>query len=163
MPFPSIEFKEKLRKMLNSKKITVVGIGNVMQGDDAIGVVVAQRIKEKKGNFHVIIAESTPENVIGPVVRSNPELVLFIDAADFGAVIGTVAVFDPTTVEDEAYLGGSHALPLSMFALAIKQEIPAVDIIIIGIQIDKTFFDAKMSTSVEETADWLVEFLMGVG
>jgi hydrogenase 3 maturation protease len=153
------ELESKLRPLLYSRKVTIVGIGNILHGDDGIGVLIAQEIKNTAKNTNVIIAATTPENVLTPIVRSKPDLILILDAADFGAKIGSIAVFDPSTVEDEAYLGATHALPVSMFASALKRELPEVEILIIGIQAGYGFFGSKVSEEVRRAANWVISFM----
>jgi len=152
--------KKELLPLLRSSKLTIVGVGNTMQGDDGIGVHIADEIKNKAKTTAVVVAGSTPENIIGPVIRTKPELILIIDAADFGGEIGTIGVFDPSTVEEEAHMGSTHALPMSMFSKAIKQELSEINILIIGIQAGRTFLGERISKPVRQAAKWLVSFLL---
>lgn len=156
------ELGNKLLPLLHSQKLTIVGVGNVLQGDDGIGVYITHEIGEISKNVTAIVAATTPENVLSPTIQSNPDLVLIIDAADFGRQIGSIAVFDPSTVEDEAYLGGSHALPLSMFSSALKNELPEVKILIIGIQTGSGLLSSKISDEVRIAANWLISFIQEI-
>ncbi|MFQ5979118.1 MAG: hydrogenase maturation protease [Candidatus Heimdallarchaeota archaeon] len=153
------ELEKRLYPLLRSQKLVIVGIGNILHGDDGIGVLIAEEIKKSVKNVTVIIGATTPENVLSPVIRSKPNLVLIIDAADFGGNLGSIAVFEPSTVKDEAYFGSSHALPISMFASAIKQELEGVTVLVVGIQTRRGFLGSKISEEVHKAANWLISFI----
>lgn len=153
------ELGEKLHPLLRSQKLVIVGIGNILHGDDGIGVLIAEEIKKSTKNVTAIIGATTPENVLSPVIRAKPNLVLIIDAADFGGLFGSIAVFDPSAVKDEVYFGSSHALPISMFASAIKQELEGVSVLLVGIQARRGFLGSQISEEVHKAANWLISFI----
>ncbi|MDJ0975319.1 MAG: hydrogenase maturation protease [Planctomycetota bacterium] len=66
----------------------LVGIGNDMRGDDAFGPLLARRLLA--GGLPAIDAGMAPENVTGPVRRSDAEVLILADATDLGEPTGTV-------------------------------------------------------------------------
>lgn len=66
----------------------LVGIGNDMRGDDAFGPLLARRLLA--GGLPAIDAGMAPENVTGPMRRSDAEVLILADATDMGEPTGTV-------------------------------------------------------------------------
>jgi hydrogenase 3 maturation protease len=76
-------------QFLRGKRVAVIGVGNRMRGDDGVGSVIAERLQElAKGSLLVIDAETVPENYLGVLLDSKPEVALFVDAVDFGGEVG---------------------------------------------------------------------------
>jgi len=115
---------------LNPAETVIVGIGNVLKGDDGAGPGVCSILKGK------IIAEvfdagTSPENYIGRIVRMSPKKLLIIDAIDFGKLPGTIKVFK--TQDLKQFTLSTHCLSLHLFVQAITSEIDT-EVFFIGIQ-----------------------------
>ena len=67
------------------KRIVICGIGNDIRGDDAFGVIVAERLKGmiEDPNVLIINCGEVPENYTGKIKDFEPDLVVFVDAVDF--------------------------------------------------------------------------------
>ncbi|HEY3421784.1 MAG TPA: hydrogenase maturation protease, partial [Methanocellaceae archaeon] len=63
------------------ERIVFVGVGNRMRGDDGLGPVLIDMLKDRVS--HAIDAGSTPENCTSVVKRLKPEVIVFIDAVKF--------------------------------------------------------------------------------
>ena len=89
----------------------VVGVGNRMKADDAAGPILIDRLRGSSG-AHLVDAGPAPENFLEKIVRLRPDTVLIVDAIDWGAVPGSIAVFRP----EQLAAGGisTHALSLNM-------------------------------------------------
>lgn len=102
----------------------VVGIGNVLRGDDGIGCR-AVRLLQEAGGFHpagvkLIDAETVPENYLGVLIREKPDRVLLVDACDFGGRPGEARIFAFSELRRLELRGFStHTLPLNMLAEVI--------------------------------------------
>ena len=77
---------EHLKAHLKGKAV-ILGIGNTMRSDDAIGSLLAGRIKDKLP-FPVYDAGVSPENYLGKIVKGSPDNIIIIDAVDFGGKPG---------------------------------------------------------------------------
>ena len=120
---------EQLGK-LNPAKIVIVGIGNILKGDDGAGPQLCNILKDKIA-AEIIDAGSTPENYIAKIIKRSPAKLLIIDAVDFVAAPGTVKIFD---IKDlSKFLLSTHSLSPHLFIEAIRSEID-VEVIFIGIQ-----------------------------
>lgn len=97
-------------------------MGNELRGDDAAGVLVAQKLLRKKDKLHnVLILEGahSPENFTGVIRRYQPHLLLIVDAGDFGAVPGEVSLLEP---EDTLGGMGTHGISMGDFVRYLQQE-----------------------------------------
>ncbi len=115
---------------LNPAETVIVGIGNVLKGDDGAGPKVCSILKGKIAS-EVIDAGTTPENYIGKIVRMVPKKLLIIDAIDFVKSPGTIKVFK--TQDLKRFTLSTHCLSPHMFVQAITSEIDT-EVFFIGIQ-----------------------------
>ncbi len=142
-----------LRRRVEGKKAVLLGVGNLLRGDDAIGPALAGRLQGKVAAT-VIDAGDVPENYLGVVTAAQPEVVVIVDAAELGATPGDAAIIE---VSD---LGGSvlstHNASLSLFLQVLRSEIQP-DVVVLGVQPSSTGYGASMSPSVAATVDLLEE------
>ncbi|MFH1371382.1 MAG: hydrogenase 3 maturation endopeptidase HyCI [Planctomycetota bacterium] len=115
---------------LNPAETVIVGIGNVLKGDDGAGPRLCSILKGKI-TAKVIDAGTTPENYIGKIVRMSPKKLLIIDAIDFGASPGTRKIF--RTRDIQQFTLSTHCLSPHMFVQAITSEIDT-EVFFVGIQ-----------------------------
>ncbi|MEW6171320.1 MAG: hydrogenase 3 maturation endopeptidase HyCI [Candidatus Omnitrophota bacterium] len=125
-------------------KTLILGIGNVLKGDDAAGSILAQRLKAK---INIIDAGITPENYAGKIVEFKPSYLWLIDAIDFKAKPGTWKIFKPEELFSQN-LFFTHNYSLELFCDYIKKNIE-VPIYILGIQPKSIKLGDKLSQEVE--------------
>lgn len=136
-------------------KVVVVGIGNTLRADDGAGSLVAERLRERYPDV-VFNAAQAPENYLAPIRRADPDVVVLVDAADFGGSPGEVRV---ATAEDvEGLMMGTHAAPLSMFMRVLKDETGA-DVRLLAVQAATTTLGADMTREVTDAVENLVSQL----
>jgi len=126
-------FHDRLQKRLRgARRIAVVGIGDELLPIDRLGMIAARKIEKVHiPGIRVFLAGTMPESITGPLREFHPEHVLLIDAADMGALPGTVAIIQPGRIR--ASLFSTHALPLSAVMEFIKKDIKT-NVTLIGIQ-----------------------------
>ncbi len=125
-------------------RISIIGVGSELRGDDALGMGIARRLAKRisNPNCQILEAGNAPENFTSALRRHQPKLVLIVDAAQMEAPPGTVRWL---TTEELANLPAStHALPLNLFAHYIQQEI-GCQVALIGIQPAQTDLRAPLS------------------
>jgi hydrogenase 3 maturation protease len=135
---------QRLRERLKGK-VVVIGVGNSLRGDDAVGCTVANQLKETP-YLHVIIAEEAPENFFGPVTKLKPNTVVFIDAVDLGMQPGAIALIEKEQLT--GYLPTTHRMPLSILMSLLRQETGA-DVFLLAVQPKCTGFGVQVSQEVE--------------
>lgn len=138
-------------------RVIFIGIGNMLRGDDAVGVVLAQRLRLE---ISIIDAGITPENYLGKIINLNPEEVWIIDALDFGATPGEYKVFKAEELSSD-HLFFTHNFSLELFCEYLKKNIQAV-IFILGIQPKSTEFSQRLSEEVEIALPEIEKKLIGI-
>lgn len=91
----------------------VIGIGNPLRGDDAIGLLVARRVRELAGpEADVMELEGEPSRLID--AWQDARLVVVVDAVKSGAAEGSVTRFDVTAepLPPSLSVTSTHALGL---------------------------------------------------
>lgn len=129
-------------------RISVIGIGNELRGDDAAGIVFTHLLKQKVTNpqLQVIVAGVSPENCLGSILDFRPNLILFIDAANMAAKPGTVCWLD---WQDVACLNvTTHSLPLNFLARYLTSEL-GCQVALLGIQPSDTSLKESLTPDVQ--------------
>ena len=153
---------QKLSRQLNKlrgSKIVLVGIGNVLKGDDAAGPLVCQRLKECGTSTDIIDAGTALENYIQRIIKKAPQNLLIIDAIDFQAPPGTIKIFTPSQLNPSVI--STHALSPRLFVDLVSRSIK-VNVYFIGIQPANTGLGDSMSSQVCQAARQLAQTLIDV-
>lgn len=124
------ELLGQLSKLRGSRTV-IVGIGNALKGDDAVGPLVCEQLRRMGIGAELIDAGPVPENYIQPIIKKTPQNLLVIDAMDFGAAPGTVRLFRPEQLSTSIW--STHTLSPRIFADMVCRSVQA-DVYFIGIQ-----------------------------
>lgn len=124
------QLREQLEKLQGSK-ILILGIGNILKGDDGLGPLVIQQLQSMSISAELIDAGTVPENYIQTIIKKAPQNLLVVDAIDFGAPPGTIEILKPEQLSSHAV--STHVLSPRLFIDMICQKVP-LDIYFIGVQ-----------------------------
>ncbi len=148
-----------------NRSVVILGVGNRLRGDDAIGCVLCDELKGTVPAWglspepHVIDCGDTPENYVEPVAKLAPCRILVIDCCDFGAEAGEFRLFSRPEIEELSYgLLSTHTLPLSLTVELLSVETGAA-IELLGIQPERIEFGEEMSEPVQRALPAVVEFV----
>ena len=146
-----IKTEQTVRKMFQpDKKTVLMCIGSVLCGDDAAGMVIADKLAGS--GIDVFACSTAPENFTGAVRELKPETVILIDAAGMGMKPGEVGFPDPEDIGGISF--STHMLPLK-FMVDYFRALLKCSVYIIGIEPSDCSMGAEMSAEVEKTADEL--------
>ncbi len=122
--------EEELIERLRGKRFGVVGIGNVVRGDDGAGCMLIERLG---GDFPMPIVDcaEVPENYGGWVERRDLDSVVYVDAVDFGGEPGEVRIVELEKMMQSAT--STHHLSLHYMVRFLKEEWRG-DAMMVGIQ-----------------------------
>lgn len=151
----SEQLSEQLKSLAGSKAV-ILGIGNILKGDDAVGPFLCEQLAGKV-SAEVIDAATVPENYIRKIVGKNPQTLLVIDAIDFGASPGTIRVFEPSQLNSIAI--STHTLSPRLFVELITGQID-VDVRFIGIQPAQVELGEPMREQVKGAAENVLNALI---
>jgi hydrogenase maturation protease len=130
----------------------VVGVGNLLMGDDGIGVRVAQALEgaELPPGVRAVDAGTGGVTLIG--LLEEADQVILIDAADMGKPPGTCAVFSPEEVRSlkkDSRLSLHHADLLGLLDLmrTLSMRVPVVRVV--GVQPESVEWRDRLSATLQ--------------
>lgn len=141
---------------LRGSNTLIVGIGNVLKGDDAAGPLTCEKLKAKKISAEIIDTGTAPENYIQKIIKIAPQNLLVIDAIEFGALPGTIEIFDCKQLDTHAF--STHTLSPRFFVDIIRKSIE-VNVYFIGIQPAHTQLGLPVSEKVNSAIETLSRVL----
>ncbi len=143
---------EALRPRVRNKRLTILGVGNELRGDDAVGPTLVEALQGKTAAA-LVNAGDMPEDYWAVLEATRPEVVLIVDAVALGSAPRDVALIEIDQ------LGGAHLTThntsIAVLAQALRERI-ACDILVIGIQPQDLSLGMPMSRCVRATVDCLV-------
>ncbi len=132
----------------------ILGVGNVLKGDDAVGPYVVERLAACAVDaLKAIDCGTVPENYTSVVRRLQPDRLVIVDAADMGLPPGSVRIVPKSRA---GALGlSTHSMPLSMFMDYVGGLVGHVTLV--GIQPESMRLGNELSDCVCAAAGALVE------
>lgn len=136
-------------------KVVIVGIGNVLKGDDAFGVMLVDRLAGKVPAA-LINAGVSPENYTGKIAKENPDCILLVDAADLGKKPGEWEILK----RDEILKSGftTHDMSPAMFIDYMKERTGA-EMYLLGVQPKNISLGDEMSDVVKKALEEISELI----
>lgn len=133
----------------------IVGVGNEMRGDDAVGVLVARRLQ---GKIRVPVYDvgPVPENFLGKIARSGAKSLVVVDAVDFGGRVGDVRLLEPQEITYSHF--SSHLPPLQLMELFLGEG--GVRMQVLAVQPGTVAMMAELSPEVRMIAEAIVRLLL---
>jgi hydrogenase maturation protease len=126
----------------------VIGVGNSMRGDDAVGPVVAASLGDQ-AEAQVIVSDGDPGVLIE--LWKEAGRVVIVDAMASGRPVGDVFVFDASSTPLPAgiRLGSSHHLGVAeaVELARVLERLPEC-VIVVGVEAGSFETGADLSTSV---------------
>lgn len=143
----------------------MLGIGNPLRRDDAVGLRVIRNLQGKvPENVLLLECETVPENFLSKIEQFKPTHVLMIDAAQLNMEAGASRLV--SVEEINGMVLSTHTLPLSIMAEVIKQTVGA-EVMVLGIQPEILDFGEGLSERLQEAsariADIIIAALVGTG
>lgn len=142
-----------LKKIEKGENVLIIGIGNRFKGDDGVGSILAEKLKEKnkKENVLIIDAENAPENYIGIIRKFSSSIILIIDAIDFGSFPGDFRIFEIKDIKDTTI--STHNFSISL----LKKIINKSEIYLLGIQPENIKLQESLSDRLQLAVEKIIE------
>ncbi|MEM0360010.1 MAG: hydrogenase maturation protease [Candidatus Diapherotrites archaeon] len=132
------------------KMCMLVGMGQELNGDDAVGCVIADNFSER--DWLSVNAGAALENFIGLIKRERPSLLVLVDAAEMGLSPGEIRRIDKAKANSLFY--STHSLPVSQTVSQIEPYVE--EIVIVGIQPNNGWHLNKLSPQATDAARRLI-------
>ena len=131
----------------------LMGIGNVLKGDDGIGCYIAKNFKEK--NWLGLDCSTAPENFTSVIRKNKPSLLVIVDAADMDIDAGGFRIVSEEKIENIGI--STHNMPLSFLINYLKDS--ANRIIFICIQPKTVSESEEISDELKKSAEQIIKIL----
>jgi len=136
-------------------RLSIVCIGNELNGDDGAGRLVYVRLKRLR-SAQVIYAHTAPENFLDEIIAFRPHSVVVIDAADYGGTPGEIRLLPVKAVQSAHF--STHRAPLKLFISQLGEH--GLTVNIVGIQVMNTCLGEPLSGPVKKSVDNLVKKIL---
>ncbi len=147
---------DDLSRRLRGKQTVILGVGNPLQGDDAIGPSLVDLLHGRV-EATLINAGEVPENYLNAIRAACPEVVLIIVALELSAEPGYVAVMDADRLRA---IENFTCNPGLAFLAVMIQDSTGAEVILLGVQPKATKFAAELTRPVNQTMHRLEEMLV---
>jgi hydrogenase maturation protease len=149
---------DELAKRLRGKRTVILGVGNPLQGDDAIGPNLVDFLS---GRIEATLVNGgeVPENYLSSIITAQPEVVLIVVAVELGAEPGCVAVIDADRLRA---IGNFTRNPGLAYLAVMIQDGTGAEVMLLGVQPMETAFASELSKPVLRTLQTLEEMLVNV-
>ncbi len=139
-------------------RIRIIGLGNTLVGDDAVGVLAARRLSGLvAGRAEVVEAEMTGLELLD--LMQGADMVILIDAARTGQPAGTIHRLDASTTPIAASLfaHSTHALN-AVEALELARALGRLPgrVLVYGIEAEELGAGRPLSQAVGEALEQVV-------
>jgi len=141
----------KIRKILANKRVVLLGVGNPDRGDDGLGPALVLQVGTT-GRITSIVCDDVPENYTGQVRAEKPEIVIFVDAIDFGARPGEVVLLKSDSLEEKRF--NTHRPSLAIVMNYLLQETGA-EVWLLGVQPASLGHGGSLTLEIRESINQL--------
>ena len=149
--------RTELEALVRGRKVVLMGVGNDLRGDDACGALLGERLEDCV-NCPVFVTFDLPEDYAVKAADLRPELVLILDAADFGGEPGQVRLIRAQDIPPTP--GVTHRPSLEMVAAFLEMDAGA-QTWVLGVQPDmeRVGLGDQMGAPMLRAVDALTEML----
>ncbi|MCL2687168.1 MAG: hydrogenase maturation peptidase HycI [Methanobrevibacter sp.] len=163
----------KLKDFLkNYDKLIILGIGNELRGDDALGPYIINLIENEleisfsvddidnfttKNNIILIDGGSAPENFTGLIKKEKPSHLLIIDAALMDSNPGTIKCINENEIAN--INASTHSMSLSYLIRYLKNDFD-FELLFIGIEPFSMNLGEELSPVIVKKANSIKEIII---
>ena len=138
---------------MNSNKNILMGVGNILRGDDGIGSIIAKSFKDN--DWLSLDCGVAPENYTSIIKKNSPELLIILDVVEMDLKPGELRIINSKKIA--ALHLTTHSMPLSFLITYLKDYVEKI--IFIGIQPKKIDFSDSISPEVLACKDAFFKIL----
>lgn len=152
--------RAELSALVGGRRVVIMGVGNELRGDDGFGVILAERL-EGLVPQRIFVTFDLPEDYAVKAADLRPEVVLVLDAADFGGDPGQARLIRAQDIPPTP--GVTHRPSLEMLARFLELDAGA-QTWVLGVQPDMgcVGLGDEMSAPVARTLGALERLLIDV-
>jgi hydrogenase 3 maturation protease len=149
----SSDIKERLKGI-----VTIIGIGNIMRGDDGFGPKLIESLKKKTTKANLFDCGTVPENYIFPILTTSCDTVILVDAADLRAEPGSMKILALNEFSGAGL--STHNASIRLFTDLLMTGKEDLNIFAVTVQPKSILFGESLSPVVSEGVDKLTEIFV---
>ena len=134
--------------------VAIVGIGNIIRGDDGLGPKLIEMLKGRPMGAKLFDCGTAPENYIFPILASSCDTIVLIDAADIGAAPGGIKIFALEEISNVSF--STHNPSPRLLTDLLKTGRDDLNMFVVSVQPKTTILGAPMSKEVLQGLEILV-------
>lgn len=126
---------EDLRAGIKSRikgTVAIVGIGNILRGDDGLGPKLIEMLKQRRLNAPLFDCGTAPENYIFPILAAACDTIILVDAADIGMAPGSSMISGLEEIANISF--STHNPSPRLFTDLLKTGKEDVNILVVSVQ-----------------------------
>ena len=139
------DIKSAIKERLKGK-VTIVGIGNIIRGDDGLGPKFIEAMKARSPAASLFDCGTAPENYIFPILATSCDTVVLVDAADMGTAPGGIKIFGLDEIANVSF--STHNPSPRLFTDLLMTGKDNLNIFVISIQPKTTALGSLVSEEV---------------
>ena len=128
---PQTDLKDAIQTKVQGK-VAIIGLGNIIRGDDGLGPKLIELLKARKVNASLFDCGTVPENYIFPILSTSCDTVILVDAADLGIEPGGVRVFGLEEIGNVSF--STHNPSPRLFTDLLKTGKENMNIFVVSVQ-----------------------------
>lgn len=133
--------------------VCIIGIGNIMRGDDGCGPKLIETLKSKKVKASLLDCGTVPENYIFPILSTSCDTLILVDAADLGMEPGAIKVLLLNEISASGL--STHNSSLRLFTDLLLTGKENLNIFAVSIQPGTIAFGSPLSDKVKAAIETL--------
>jgi hydrogenase maturation protease len=148
--------KASLSEILQARPLLVLGMGNPLRGDDAVGHMLAENLESlHKEGFQAHAVGTAVENAMQWVRENAGGTLLLVDAVfDETLAEGSWALYPPDRLDSICH--STHSIPISMLISYWQKEVTDLQVYFLGISIRSSTDMAPLSPVLQQTLQSLI-------
>lgn len=150
--------RDRLTRLIADRSVVLMGVGNILRGDDAFGVMLGERIEHRIAP-RVFVTHDLPEDYAVKAADLRPDVVLVLDAINFGGEPGELHLVAARDIPPTP--GVTHRPSLEMMARFLEVDAGA-EMWVLGVQPEMTSVGVgdEMSAPVTEALEAVEAMLL---
>jgi hydrogenase maturation protease len=144
-----------LSDIICQRPLLILGMGNPLRGDDAIGHRLAQALEHRSGEgLRIHAVGIAVENAMRWIREAAGGTVLLVDAVcDEEVEEGAWALYPPEQLDSVCHT--THSIPLSLLIRYWQNEVPGLQVCFLGISIRNNEEMAPLTPVLQQTLESL--------
>jgi hydrogenase maturation protease len=149
----SSDIKDKLKGI-----VTIIGIGNIMRGDDGFGPKFIESLKKKKTKANLFDCGTVPENYIFPILTTSCDTVVLVDIADLKTEPGSMSILSLSELSGAGL--STHNSSIRLFTDLLMTGKEDMNIFAVTVQPKSIAFGESLSPEIKEGVGRLTDIFV---